>query len=179
MTTQTETRPCTSCKGEGTRPHWQEGKPPQECSACKGKCFFEAPDVDAILKEIMTRQGKFRQSWPSNKNVWKNRSMARAYYVWRLARFHGGKDVTMPMTADLMTRGDSWKKELDAMSDVVAKKAFGTDMAAAYRWGAALGFAKSPPRGCLPATAYEGGPVADHTKPKFEAAELGEPLEID
>jgi hypothetical protein len=82
----------------------------------------------------------------------------RAAYVWRWARFHGGADVTMPCTVD--NAGDPWGKDLDVIADRVARHVFGTDMAAAHRWGTALGLTSSAPAG-LPASAYAGGPEHD------------------
>lgn len=47
--------------------------------------------------------------------------------------------MTMPMMADLFVRGDPFKAELDKLADSVAKEQFGTDLAAAARWGRAFG----------------------------------------
>jgi hypothetical protein len=133
-------------------------------------------DVTTIAQLISTQKGKkaFRKAWPSNLSPWKTKDVTirRAYYVWRLARFHGGADVTMPMTADMMNAGDPFKTVLDQLSDVVAQKVFGTHMAAANRWGRALGFSRGDRPG-LPDSAYEGGPVVtEGVKPAFEALEL-------
>lgn len=112
------TRPCISCKGVGT---------------------FLEPNETKILERIMAtkgkNKGKLRASMTSN---FSDSEEARAYYVWRLARFHGGKDMTMPVMADLAVRGDPYKAELDKLADSVAKAAFGTDLAATARWMRAL-----------------------------------------
>jgi hypothetical protein len=63
----------------------------------------------------------------------------RAYYVWRMARYHGGVDMCMPVMAGLFTGDDPQLRDLEVYADEVAKKAFGTDLAAAYRWGKAMG----------------------------------------
>jgi hypothetical protein len=140
---------CERCKGETvTHSHGftsVEGKVypsrTDTCICCKGEGFFPEIDESAIIAAIVAKQGKnkgqLRASMTSN---FSDRDAARAYYVWRLARFHGGKDVTMPMMADLAVRGDPFKAELDKLADAVAKQYFGTDMAAAHRWGRALGF---------------------------------------
>jgi hypothetical protein len=63
----------------------------------------------------------------------------RAYYVWRMARFHGGVDTTIPFTASVRTHADPWVAELDAMADKVAEDQFGSNLQAAARWGRAFG----------------------------------------
>jgi len=178
----TSDRPCTRCHGEGrTHSTWAvengyEGPEGKKCHCCEGKGSFPGLDVAKIVDALFTTKGKsrsFRKSFPSKLNHFSSTFGGRCYYVWRLARFHGGADVTMPMTADMVTGGDPFKKELDALADLVAKKVYGTDLAAAYRWGGLLGFApRNAPKG-LPGSAYEGGPVVmDGEKPWWEAAEL-------
>jgi hypothetical protein len=58
----------------------------------------------------------------------------RAYYVWRLAQFHGGVDMRMPMVAGMVVRGDPFLDDLDALADETAKKFLGSNMRAAARW---------------------------------------------
>jgi hypothetical protein len=97
-------------------------------------------DIEVIINEIHTRKGTLKKSLNSYD------TSPRAYYVWRLARFHGGKDITMPMTATLLCNarkeGEANMKALDQVADVVAKDAFGTNMHAAQRWGSVLGYAR-------------------------------------
>jgi hypothetical protein len=178
--------PCTSCKGLGSRTspgfrsqaghYYPERTDP--CHACMGAGHFPGIDIPAIVELVMTGKGdkrRFRKSWPSRMSPWGNKNVTerRAYFIWRLARFHGGADVTMPMTAMDATAGDPFKTALDALSDVVAKKVFGSDMAAAHRWGSVLGFSRGPTPEGLPASAYVGGPVVtEGIKPVFEALEL-------
>lgn len=172
-------RHCTRCKGTGmVHSQWNkdngyEGPEGKKCSSCTGTGVFPGLDVKAIADALFTTRGKtrkFRKSYTSTKGF-SDTFQARVYYVWRLARFHGGADVTMPMTADLLVRADPFKKELDLIAEHVAKLVFGTDMAGAVRWGTALGILKEAPAG-LPSSAYESGPVADEFKPAFEAMEL-------
>ena len=160
-------RPCTRCQGSGLR---EDGT---RCWTCKGSKTYPEPDLDAILA-LVTTKGKvkrFRKSWPDTSGRFGDLTTGRAYYCWRMARFHGGVDVTMPFTANLVVRGDPWVKELDLIAERIASHAFGTDMAGAYRWAQALGYADSAPDG-LPATAYPGGPVVTESKPDFEAEDL-------
>lgn len=163
---------CTRCKGEGTVPEHWDGEHYQEqpvgrklCVYCRGKKTFDPPDVPAILQAIKGRKGL-----RSSMTFEMSRGNPRAYYVWRLARFHGGKDVTMPMTACILIEGDPFHDLLDKIAELVAKKAFGTDMAAAYRWAGALGHSVSVPDG-MPASAYSSGPTYDSNKPDFELLE--------
>jgi hypothetical protein len=138
--------------------------------------MFPGLDIPAIVELVMAGKGdkrRFRKAWPSKMSPWGNKNVTerRAYYIWRLARFHGGADVTMPMTAMSASEGDPFKTALDALNDIVAKKVFGTDRAAAHRWGGLLGFSSPAPAG-LPSSAYPNGPVVDDNKPDFELLEL-------
>jgi hypothetical protein len=141
---------CTRCKGEKAThsPGFTslEGVvyPPESrpCYCCDGRGDFPEVDTPAILAGLIAskgkNKGKIRASMVSPLRS-EGITAARTYYVWRLARFHGGKDCTLPMTADMVVRGDPFKKELDTLSEQVAKASFGTDMAAAVRWGRAFG----------------------------------------
>jgi len=60
---------------------------------------------------------------------------------------------------------------LDLLADAVAKQVYGTDMAAAHRWGRSLGYVQEDVPG-LPDSAYPGGRVADEDKPAEETEEL-------
>lgn len=120
-----ETRTCESCKGTGQHPFgWRPN-----CSSCGGSGTFCEPDRDVIWLAIRGRKGL----------VSKRPKDGRAYYVWRMARFHGGLDTTMPVMASLEIHGDPWRPELDKLADEAAKTFCGTDLAAAKRWGRALG----------------------------------------
>lgn len=165
----TENRNCKRCDGTGINvsrgfttasgEHFPEIR--SKCWSCEGNGTFAPLDIPAILTEIKGRKG-LRSARPKS---------ARAYYIWRMARFHGGVDVTMPVCASLDNDGDPFLKELDALADAVAKRVYGTDKAAAYRWGRAMGYSL-PDNGNLPATAYAGGPVVTAEKPLEEMMEL-------
>jgi len=169
----TTARPCKRCKGEGKLPGILPGEGIRTCTRCEGRGNFPGLDVKAIVDACFTTRGgkKFRKSFTSPWGRKGSYAQARAYFVWRLCRFHGGADVTMPITAMTVLGGDPFEPELDAIAGLLAKKVYGTDLAAASRWGTLLGFVKEAPAG-LPASAYEGGPVADGNKPAFEAPEL-------
>lgn len=151
-----KTLPCKRCNGTGREKYsWEEFD--RECSRCGGTGIFKNPidDFGAMLKLMTGRKG-IRTSFPfemQGKNP-------RAYFIWRMARFHGGKDVCMPVMADMRISGDPYEDLLDHMASELAKKAFGTDMAAAYRWFNALGGSLKIPSG-MPETAYSCGPVSD------------------
>ena len=161
-------KPCLTCKGKGKRltdsfTHNGQFYPARsyDCLTCQGVGEFGPPDQVAILKAIVGRKG-LRSKRPEPP---------REYYVWRWARFHGGTDVTMPVMATLEVRGDPYQSDLERIAGDIARHVYGTDRAGAHRWGRVLGVLKQDTRG-LPASAYEGGPVADGDKPEEEAAEL-------
>lgn len=133
------------------------------CPFCDGFGFFLPPDVPALLQLIKGRKG-LRSKRPEGCD--------RAYYVWRMARFHGGADVTMPMTASLAVAGDPYIPLLDVVADRVAERVYGTSRAGATRWANALGM-ELVPDPTLPASAHPGGPVVtDNNKPDSELLEL-------
>jgi hypothetical protein len=181
MTTETTIdittpRDCTRCQGKGTREGYWAGEGRQECSFCRGKKQFPGLTKDEVRRILaplqVMRKGKltFRASKP-NPVLGDEQLTNRQWYVWRMARFHGGIDVTMPVMATTMITGDPFEKELDKIADQLARIFFGTNMAAAHRWGRALGWINEDVPG-LPASAYSGGPVADGNKPLEELIEL-------
>ncbi len=142
--------PCTRCNGSGSVTYQGfttlngEVVPDRTntCSCCNGEGFFPPIDQSGIVQAIVATRGKNKGSIraamvsPLRKD---GPEAARAYYVWRLARFHGGKDMTMPVAADMVVRGDPFKKELDSLAETCAKAFFGTDLAAALRWAKVFG----------------------------------------
>ena len=185
-TSSTETRECRDCKGQGEHvsPSFTsaEGREYPEsrrkCHTCDGARAVPKPNFVAIFDAVTTKRGAakgkrvFRKSPPE---LWRQSTQGianrRAYYVWRWTRFHGGADVTMPMTAELFAGRDAWQPELDAFARYVASKAFGTDRAGSHRWARALGCDVAREAG-EPDSAFSGGPVQDGNKPGFEALEL-------
>lgn len=182
------TRDCPRCKGTGKRipSQWEldhQAEYPLTirglvCSACRGEGLYPRPDLPSVLDEVLAVQkGKVnvRSARPKYANTI---FIDRCYYVWRLARFHGGRDVTLPVIASSGLGDDPFRKELDALAETTAKLFFGTDMAAALRWGPLLG-------GCTdaearayrdknpqPMTAEPCGPAVIVPKPPEEHPEL-------
>jgi hypothetical protein len=162
-------RNCKCCEGVGTRTQrafttlagQQYPERTDPCFFCEGRGTFSEPDVRAILDAIKGRRGLCSKRPADN----------RAYFVWRLARWHGGADVTMPVTAWSTIHGDPYKDELNTLAETVARHVFGTDLAAAHRWGLLLGHLDKEMPG-LPDSAYPLGRVADADKPEEEALEL-------
>lgn len=144
------TRACKTCKGTGKvdRCYCADGRrcyhhergidPVESCNSCKGAGNFSAPDITAIIAEITVTRGSGKGRLKKSMNSFK--ATARGYFVWRLARFHGGADMRMPMVAEWGMHGDPFEPELNKIAELVAKRAFGTDMAATAAWGRALGF---------------------------------------
>jgi len=130
-------RDCKRCKGKGICEPCFEGDTRTKCHACGATGFFIAPDETEIRALITATRGKNKGKLKTGMNSFK--TPARAYYVWRMARFHGGADTTMPIMAGVLNRSDPFEPELDALADVIAKESFGSNMAAALRWGRALG----------------------------------------
>ena len=153
-----ESLPCNRCEGSGSS-RSGSGRP---CPYCEGTGTFTNPDIEGIVKSIKGRKG-LRSKRPDG---------ARAYYVWRMARFKGGADLTMPITASFEVAGDPYTPLLDVVADKVAERVYGTDRAGATRWAAALGYEVVPEPG-LPASAMPGGPVVmGGNKPYSERLEL-------
>jgi hypothetical protein len=182
-----ENHKCTVCKGEGKLFHkgfttvdggtvypdkWYS------CHACDGIGTFPALTPESV-KEIcdsliVTRKGvkSFRKSAPK----WETRKGPmgkRIYYVWRLVRFHSGKDVTLPMTAEGLMHGDCERDNLDDMARLIASKLTGKRCSiGAVRWRNAMGYDDEVESG-LPPSAYSGGPEHDEDKPAMEILESG------
>ncbi len=173
-----ETKDCPKCKGTGTYSHcWDKTSgdfKPGPCDRCNATGKQDKPDISAIIALISKtdKAGKktIRKSKP-DLDEYRNILHGQVYYVWRMVRFHSGKDVTMPVCAMSCVRNDAWLDLLDLMADQISAKVYGTNMAAAYRWGNALGHSLPVPDG-MPATTYSCGPVADEHKPESEQPEL-------
>lgn len=155
-----ETLPCTRCEGAGN----SRSDASRPCPFCDGRGRFGRPDVTHLVDMIKGRKpGTLRSRRPDPD---------RAYYVWRMARFHGGADVTMPMNASFAVTGDPYVPYLDVVADKVAKAVYGTDLAGSVRWAGAMGYDVTPEPN-LPASAMPGGPVVmDDHKPHTEQLEL-------
>ena len=136
---------CRGCNGVGTRDPLVPGDPilgkRSHCYSCGGKGQFPAVDEQDIRNRILASRGKNKGKLKTARPADNSRSIEekRAYYVWRMARFHGGVDMTMPVMASCDSAYDPYRADLDELSDRIARESFGSDMRAAIRWGRALG----------------------------------------
>ena len=129
------------------------------CCDCNGAGYFHCPDIFALVEAVKGRKpGKLRSKRPED---------ARAYYVWRLARFHGGADVCLPMSAEMEIGGDPYKPLLETLSKMVARGTFGSENVGSARWQQAMYGSHSYPD--LPAVI--DGPTYDADKPAEEMLE--------
>ena len=159
-------RTCPRCKGTGTRAHWDKKITELlPCNNCNGSILFHAPNFGDLAKLVLSdRTGPITLKSSTPKRDGTN-LMNRAAYVWRIARFNGGLDVTMPVMAPIMLGDDPYIKELDSLADGCAKLACGTNMAGAIRWAPLLGSASSEAvdkyieKHPQPASALPCGPV--------------------
>lgn len=115
------------------------------------KLIDNGPDFDAILSACKGRHG-LRTSKPKGNGL--------VAYIWRMARFHGGADMTMPVTAtfDLQNWVDeqmgfssvsvcgtinqvtrAYLSHLDKVAEQIVTATGGNPNAAAMRWGRAMG----------------------------------------
>lgn len=141
---------CPRCDGSGRMPslfptvYAPEADGMIACRDCDGQGDLPPLDEAAIRRLI---KGRAPMSLRSNRPVYAaadaDRVVAlnhrRAYYVWRMARFGGGIDVTLPVMASMSLRSDPARAELDKLADTIAREAFGSDLRGAARWGRALG----------------------------------------
>jgi hypothetical protein len=137
MTTETAptipaTLPCKCCKGTGIKPALiSDGKvliKEKKCFDCSGSGTFSAPVLEEIVALIKGRKG-LRSKRPDDR---------RAYYVWRLARFHGGVDVTLPVMAEMDSSSDPYKELLDIWGQAIAQTVYGSGTAGTERWHRAI-----------------------------------------
>lgn len=165
----TDRLPCNRCDGTTVLSYsTMPDIPPRPCPFCDGG-HFDRPDVNSLVQLVKGRKaGKLRSRRPDD---------SRAYYVWRMARFHGGADVTLPMQARFEVTGDPYVPYLDVVAEKVAQAVYGSDVAGALRWAHAMGHEVSDSylngSAIVPPSAMPGGPVVlDNDKPATEALEL-------
>lgn len=166
----TDRLPCTRCEGTTVLSYpTMPDIAPRPCPFCDGRGHFDRPNVNSLVQLVKGRKpGKLRSKRPDD---------SRAYYVWRMARFHGGADVTLPMQASFEVTGDPYVPYLDVVAEKVAQAVYGSDMAGALRWAHAMGHEVSDSylngSAIVPPSAMPGGPVVlDNNKPATEALEL-------
>lgn len=165
--------PCKRCNGDGYTFHRGfdvdesslDGKPKsfpskwKQCVCCNGVGWFHAPDLKMLALSIKGRKpGTLKSKRPDD---------SRAYYVWRLARFHGGKDVCLPMGAELEISGDPYRDTLDAAAKLIAQAIYGSGNVGSARWQQAMygrhNYSDLPP--------VLDGPTYDTDKPVSEFME--------
>jgi hypothetical protein len=136
---------CVTCKGTGKSASEFGAEHDLPCRVCNGLGAYRhanKTELDRVLFLIISQQGKTKGriksnwSWAKEKTLTGHDRMTfnRAYYVWRWARFHGGEDVTLPFNANFIGGSDPCRATLDRWSEIVAKRAFGSDLAGAKRW---------------------------------------------
>ncbi len=145
---------CGRCKGTGIDKGYtfeSYSRPDRPCYICEGTKTLPGFDPLPLAKgcfviDKKTDQPKrWKRSAPSKMQHRKSGTdAARVYYLWRMARFHGGADVTMPMEAMTVTSGDPCVPLLDVLAESLARAIYGSDRAAAYRWGRLLKDASLP-----------------------------------
>lgn len=163
-------KPCTRCKGDGytlsegysyDREDGTRRNVPTEwklCIWCSGAGWFHAPDLESIILKVKGRKPKTLRS--------KRPDDPRPYFVWRMARFHGGRDVCLPMAASMDIAGDPYEGILDGLASLIAKAYFGSSNVGAARWQQAIYGSHS-----FQDLARLDGPVYDADKPASEMLE--------
>jgi hypothetical protein len=157
---------CGRCKGDGftlSKGFTTEDKrfPSRwlKCSSCDGAGWYHAPDLSALVRATKGRKPRSLRS--------KRPDETRAYYVWRLARFHGGKDTCLPMSAEMELGSDPYREILDELARIIAKGLFGSSNVGSVRWQQAMygshEYTDLPP--------VIDGPTYDSDKPLSEMLE--------
>lgn len=132
---------CPNCKGRGYVERFTGRR--ASCRICTGTGRVEI-DVDRIRQAVLSTQGPNRGKIRVADNGMFDVYGAR--YVWRLARFHGGEDTSMPVMAyyhigcgGLRSKeSDEVLAVLDPLVRELAREHFGTDLAAAAAWSGVL-----------------------------------------
>ena len=149
---------CTHCHGAGETKHWRNDGTMRVCSCCDGRGTFESPDLKQLCEAIKGRKPRtVRSRRPEDPRAW---------FLWRMVRFHNGQDVTLPMTATMAVDGDPFKPTLEIAAQMIAKHFTGKTSIGSARWRHAI-------HGETPAdTAVLDMPVCDGNKPFIEMQEL-------
>ena len=110
---------CTRCNGAGQIEHWRHDGTMVTCHCCNGRGTFESPDLKQLCADIKRLQAKHCPQQAAED--------PRAYFLWRMIRFHTGKDVTLPMTASMAVDHDPFKPTLEAAAVIIARHFTGRD----------------------------------------------------
>jgi hypothetical protein len=164
--------PCGRCNGTGIYVSREitgdDGKiiiarKESACSWCDSVGYFVKPDIETLVKLIKGRKpGTLRSKRPDD---------SRAYFIWRMVRFHTGADVCLPMMAGLEISGDPYQEMLDAISEMIAQKMTGHKSAGRARWQSAM-YGTDTQEKYMPESAFPGGRIIDGNKPESELLEL-------
>jgi len=100
----------------------------------KEQLSSETKEILADILERITVKRKIRKTRPKDDGT---QAGNRAYYVWKMARFHGGADgpnLHGPMYASVTLGNDEHREWLDNLADAIAQQAYGSNMRAAQAW---------------------------------------------
>jgi hypothetical protein len=141
--------------------------------------MFPEPDLLALSSEVVSKRGwsKGHVRLSAPKHRMDDLKSCRVYYLWRMFRFHAGKDVTMPVVAGMVLHYDPYHREIDMLAEAMASKATGRVSQGSLRWGHLLGtisdseMQKLEKSGQVGDSARECGPAFDSNKPPEEELE--------
>lgn len=141
----------------------------ERCHGCDGAKIFHMPVFGWLAQGVLSQRGKNKGklavSRPALAGLHRVHESARLYYVWRLTRFHAGKDVTLPIMAEHAIKGDPYRAELEACAVHIAQRLTGHRSVGAARWrGALLGTSEIDAG--MPWSAEPGGPVVTEGEPE-------------
>lgn len=125
----------------------------ENCESCTRYRQFKAPGAENTFcfrcypyQEVVNNESWIRSQIFTKKGIGTLKASLSSssvdpisYYVWRMARFHGGADVTLPIQA-VCGLDKRFADQLDTLVTRIAVETFGTGMKAAMRWGKALGW---------------------------------------
>ena len=121
-----KTLPCNTCEGAGEVLHWRKNGTTVPCSDCEGRGCFESPDLVQLANTIKGRKpSTIRSKKPEDPRAW---------FLWRMVRFHSGQDVTLPMTATMAISGDPFKPTLEIAAEMIARHLTGKESIGTARW---------------------------------------------
>lgn len=153
-----ETLNCTNCHGAGETEHWRKDGTMRVCSCCDGRGTFESPDLKQLCEAIRGRKPRTVRS--------KRPEDPRAFFLWRMTRFHSGADVTLPVVATMDVDGDPFKPVLEIAAQMIAEHCTGKQSIGSARWRHAI-------HGEMPADpAVLDMPIFDSDKPMIERMEV-------
>lgn len=156
---------CPSCEGTGKRERFGTGQI-IDCYECNGAGKFMAPNWSEIIGILFRTMKDGKKRWKAKAPNWRKMPDPlgpRCYFVWRMARFDGGKDVTLPVGASMTLGRDPYRDELEAFASMIAAAVFGSNKRGHARWHYAL-------TGNV-TEGFVDGPTYDEDKPAYEVLE--------